>query len=293
VLAADVFFYLFAFLVGSLSLQLKAVNTELRKARDGLAQYSHDLERNVKLRTIALERKTREIEEFVHIVTHDLRNTSVGVAELARRLVEVDGGALSERGLRYASSLKTDTRTLNEMLSHLLALFRVDYAGSEKASIDMSLLVKSIVADNARRVQEKRISVDVGQLPIIVADGLQLKHVVTNLLDNAIKYSGDKADPRIVIACIDESSQYRFLVRDNGIGIPDGQKNRVFQLYQRGTDQIVGGVTQDGAGVGLAITKRIVERWGGQLGVDSTQGKGSEFFFTVPKNTTEPVDFHE
>src|SRR5881275_535737 len=92
ILAADVFFYLFALLVGSLSRQLKAVNTELVKARDDLAQYSHDLEEHVRVRTEALQQKTREIEEFVHIVTHDLRNTSVGVAELARRLVEVDGG---------------------------------------------------------------------------------------------------------------------------------------------------------------------------------------------------------
>jgi len=293
VLAADVFFFLFAFLVGSLSLQLKAVNSELRKARDDLAQYSHDLERHVKLRTIALEQKTREIEEFVHIVTHDLRNTSVGVAELARRLVEVDGETLSDRGLRYANSLKTDTRSLNQMLSHLLALFRVDYARAEKGAVDMTSLVKSIVADNARRVQEKSIAVEVRDLPTIVADGLQLKHVIANLLDNAIKYTGDKPDPRIDIDCIEEPSQYRFVVRDNGIGIPDGQKARVFQLYQRGTDQVVAGVVQDGAGIGLAIAKRIVERWGGRVGVESTPGEGSEFFFTIPKGDIETAAYHE
>ena len=287
VLAADVFFYLFALLVGSLSRQLKRVNDELRNARDDLAQYSRNLESNVKLRTIALEQKTREIEEFVHIVTHDLRNTSVGVVELTRRLIEVDGGALSPKGARYAESLKEDTRSLNRMLSHLLALFKVDYTGTERSPVDMRELVQSIVEDNARRVREKKIEVEVRPLPTIVADALQLKHVIANLLDNAIKYTGDKPQPHIAVDYRDEASQYRFVIQDNGIGIADNQKSRVFQLYQRGTQQQVGGVQQDGAGIGLAIAKRIVERWGGQLGVESTVGEGSAFFFTVPKSGTD------
>jgi signal transduction histidine kinase len=284
-LAANVFFYFFAFLVGSLSKQLKAANTELIKARDDLAKSNQDLEQRVKFRTEALEQKTREIEEFVHIVTHDLRNTSVGVAELARRLIEVDGGVLSERGLRYATNLKIDIRSLNEMLSHLLALFRVDYTGAENGSVDTLDLVHSILNDNARRIHEKHININIGPLPTIVADSLQLRHVITNLLDNAIKYTGDKPTPTIFIGCADEAMHYRFAVKDNGIGIPENQKNRVFQLYQRGTDQLVGGVSQEGAGIGLAIAKRIVERWGGSVGVISTHGAGSEFYFTIPKVT--------
>lgn len=287
VLAANVFFYFFAFLVGSLSRQLKSVNTELTNARDALAQYSRGLESSVRARTLALEQKNREIEEFVHIVTHDLRNTSVGVAELARRLVGLEKQRLSDKGLRYASSLQEDTRSLNQMLNHLLALFRADHSTSEIQLTDLGEIVSGIVTSSERRLAEKHIRVEMGQLPSIIADSLHVKHVMTNLIDNAIKYTGDKAEPRIAIECSDEEAFYRVTVRDNGIGVPERQKERIFQLYQRGTEQQVGGIVQEGAGIGLAIAKRIVERWGGRLSVESEVGVGSAFSFTIPKERSD------
>jgi signal transduction histidine kinase len=283
VLAANVFFYLFAFLVGSLSRQLKAVNSELRGARDELAKYTHDLEDNVRLRTIALEKKNKEIEEFVHIVTHDLRNTSTGVAELTRRLLEIERGRLSEKGSKYAVSIRDDTRSLNQMLSHLLALFRSDHANGEIGAVNLRSVVQGVIDANIRRIKEKGINVVLGNLPTVAADGMQLRHVVANLVDNAIKYTGDKKPPMITVECIEESRCYRLVVRDNGIGVPERQRERIFQLYQRGTEQEVGGVMQQGAGIGLAIARRIVERWGGVLGVESVPGTGSTFYVTIPK----------
>jgi signal transduction histidine kinase len=278
-----VFFYLFAFLVGSLSQELKAANVKLSEARDELARYSHGLEQNVRLRTVALEQKNREVEEFVHIVTHDLRNASTGVVELARRLLDMDATRLSERGLKYATHLRDDTRLLNQMLTHLLSLFKADYDTVKIEAVEMKTLVASIVSASVRRLEDKHISVDVGDLPVIVGDRLLVKHVVGNLIDNAIKYSGDKPTPRIEIMCADEGVAYRVIVKDNGIGIPERQKQRIFQLYQRGTEQRVGGVVQKGEGIGLAIARRIVERWGGRLEVESTVGVGSTFYFTLPK----------
>jgi signal transduction histidine kinase len=284
VLAANVFFYLFAFLVGSLSKELKSVNTKLSDARDELASYSRGLEENVRIRTLALEQKNREVEEFVHIVTHDLRNASTGVVELARRLLDIDSPKLSERGLKYATHLRDDSRLLNQMLNHLLSLFKADHDTVRSETVDMKALVESIISSNVRRLEDKHISVGIGDLPLIVGDRLLVKHVVGNLIDNAIKYSGDKRTPEIQVTCTDEGSAYRFVVRDNGIGIPEKQKLRIFQLYQRGTEQRVGGVIQKGEGIGLAIARRIVERWGGRLEVDSTVGVGSAFHFTLPKN---------
>ena len=284
VLAADVFFYLFALFVGSLSQQLKAATLGLRDARDELARYSRGLEENVRLRTIALEQRNREVEEFVHIVTHDLRNTSTGVAELARRVLDLDAVRLSERGLRYATHLRDDTRSLNQMLTHLLSLFKADHETVRTETVEMGALVESIVGAHIRKIEEKHITVAIGPMPVVVADRLLLKHVVGNLIDNAIKYTGDKPHPRIQIECREERESYRFTVEDNGIGIPDKQRQRVFQLYQRGTEQRVGGIIQKGEGIGLAIAKRIVERWGGQLQVESKVGIGSTFGFTIPKD---------
>jgi signal transduction histidine kinase len=270
-------------MVGSLSQQLKSANAQLSDARDELATYSKGLEENVRLRTLALEQRNREIEEFVHIVTHDLRNTSTGAAELARRLFEIDSTRLSERGLRYANNLRDDTRLLNQMLTHLLSLFKADHESVKSEAVDMAAIVAAIVTGYARRIEEKKIAVTVGDLPVVTGDDRLLKHVVGNLIDNAIKYTGDKPQPAITIGCVEDAGFYRVFVRDNGIGIPEKQRARVFQLYQRGTDQRVGGIVQKGEGIGLAIAKRIVERWGGGLTVESTQGVGSAFEFTLPK----------
>jgi signal transduction histidine kinase len=289
VAASNVFFYLFASMVGSLSQQLKAANIQLGHARDELASYSRGLEENVRRRTLALEQRNREVEEFVHIVTHDLRNTSTGAAELARRLFELDNSRLSERGFRYANHLREDTRLMNQMLTHLLSLFKADHESVKSDTVDMADLVAAIVKGNTRRIEEKKLSITVGKLPIISGDGLLLKHVLGNLIDNAIKYTGDKPNPEISINCVEDDEYFRFTVKDNGIGIPEKQRARVFQLYQRATDQRVAGVVQKGEGIGLAIAKRIVERWGGKLNVESTHGVGSSFEFTLPKVPAAPT----
>lgn len=283
VLAANVFFYLFAFLVGSLSTALKSVNDKLVDARDKLAQYNQTLEDEVKHRTVALQQKTTEIEEFIQIVTHDLRNASVGIAELARRLAETDDSRLSDRGRRYAGHLRDDTRHLNQMLTQLLTLFKVDNSSAKLKRVDLNAIARELVELNARRLEEKNIEIELGPLPEISVDELQIKHVLSNLVDNAIKYTGDKKTPHIMITSRDEVSRYRVEVKDNGIGVPEKQQHRIFQLYQRGSAQRVNGVEQTGAGIGLAIAKRMVERWGGEIGVESKAGSGSTFFFTIPK----------
>lgn len=290
VLASNVFFYLFAFLVGSLSTALKAVNEKLVEARDKLAQYNQSLEDEVRHRTIALQQKTTEIEEFVQIVTHDLRNASVGIAEVARRLAETDDARLSERGRRYARHLRDDTRHLNQMLSQLLSLFKIDNTTARLERVDLSLVASAIIAQNRRRLDEKGIVTTVDVLPEVAVDELQVKHVLSNLIDNAIKYTGDKNSPQISICAVDDVSHYRIEVSDNGIGVPDKQQQRIFQLYQRGSDQRVNGVAQTGAGIGLAIAKRMVERWGGEIGVSSRSGEGSTFFFTIPKVIAKDKD---
>jgi signal transduction histidine kinase len=169
------------------------------------------------------------------------------------------------------------------MLNHLLALFRVDHSASRVEAVDVSEIVSSILKANERRIGDKRIRVIVGSMPKISADAVQLRHVVANLLDNAIKYTGDKPEPTISIECVEEGGGYRITIRDNGIGVPESQRERIFQLYQRGTVQQVGGQVQEGAGIGLAIAKRIVERWGGSVRLESQLGEGAAFSFTIAK----------
>lgn len=285
VIASNVFYYLFALLAGSLSEELKKANAALAEAQEGLQQHNRTLENSVRERTAALEEKNREIGEVVHIVTHDLRNVSIGAAELARRLLASERPSLSERGYRYARSLLEDTRNMNAMLTHLLALFKVDHDREQMEAVNMSGLAAEVVGSNERRITEKGIEVCIGKLPVVAADPVKMRHVLANLVDNAVKYCGDKEKPEVWIGCDEAADEYRFYVRDNGIGISADQMKRVFQLYHRGPDQIVNGVRQEGEGVGLAITKRIVERWGGRIWIVSEARKGSTVYFTCRKGS--------
>ena len=284
--AAILFYFIFAYLAGTLADQLKEANTDLRKARSEIELQNTLLEEKVAERTEQLQKRKAEIEEFVHIVTHDLKNVSVGATETARRLLEVEKESLRDRAKRYAEHLLEDTRRMNEMLMHLLAIFRIDHQAIEGRRVDVGEITKSILKGHAARLEAKGVKASVEALPELVIDETQLKHVLANLIDNAIKYVGDKPEPEIKIGCEMRSDEWVISVEDNGIGVTNGQNERIFQLYHRGPQQAINGVVQQGEGVGLAISKRIVERWGGRIWVESEPNVGSCFSFSVPKNVS-------
>lgn len=280
---AILFYFIFAYLAGTLADQLKKANTDLQRARNEIEAQNALLEEKVAERTEQLERRKAEIEEFVHIVTHDLKNVSVGALETARRLLSMEGLTLRDRARRYVEHLLEDTRRMNEMLVHLLAMFRIDHHEVNGQRVDVGSIAREILRGQARRLEAKGIQASIGELPQVVLDEAQLKHVLTNLIDNAIKYVGDKNEPQISIGSEQRSDEWIISVRDNGVGMRSGQSERIFQLYHRGPDQSVGGVVQKGEGVGLAISKKIVERWGGRIWVESQAQVGSCFSFSVPR----------
>lgn len=286
---AVAFYYMFAYLAGTLADQLKSANVALNQARREIEEQNVLLEHKVNERTAELQQRNAEIEEFVHIVTHDLKNLSVGATESARKLLTADSQRLSERGAKYAHHLMEDARTMNEMLRHLLAIFRIDQEKRREQVVSLAELTDEILKSQAARVEAKGVSIQVGTLPTVHADEAQVRHVITNLVDNALKYVGDKSQRSIMIDARSTSEEVVVTVADNGIGIPQDQQERVFQLYHRAPEQSVAGSVQTGDGVGLAICKRIVERWGGRIWVSSEAGRGSEFNFSIPKRRASVV----
>jgi signal transduction histidine kinase len=290
ILFAVVFYYLFAFLAGTLADQLKDANSALNRATGEIQEQNRLLETKVAARTQELRRRNAEIEEFVHIVTHDLKNVSIGATETTRRLISSEGPTLSDRARRYALHVLEDTRHMNQMLMHLLSIFRISQQEERRERVDLRALVEELVRLQAPRLEAKHIVVGIDNLSSIVADENQLRHVIANLLDNAIKYVGDKGVPAIRISGELRDATYIVSVTDNGVGISEGQLERIFQLYHRGPDQLVAGELQQGEGVGLAICRRMVERWGGRLWAESREGFGSTFYFTVPMSPDVGTD---
>jgi signal transduction histidine kinase len=276
VIGAIIFFYMNAYLAGTLSDQLKAAKAEIE-------DHNRLLEQRVKDRTHELEERTDELQEMVHIVTHDLQNVAVASAETARMLAERDGASLSERGQRYAGRLVRDCRLMASMLRDLLEVEKKTEVAERHEPVDVASVVREAIARVQNVVESKGIEIVIGDLPRVLADYQKIQHVFENVLNNACKYVGDKPRPRIEVGGTVENGRVEYFVRDNGIGIEATQMDRIFQLYHRAPEQTVAGVVQDGHGIGLAVVKRIVQRYGGRIWVESVPGEGSCFRLSFPR----------
>ena len=269
---------------GTLSDQLRLANLSLKEAGERLQEQNRDLERRVDERTARLARATQEIEDLVHIVSHDLKNVAVAVTETARKLVSRESSSLSERGRSYAGNLLEDGRTMSRMLEDLLLLFRhTEGAGTRGEWVDVDGVVRQALRQLQYQIEAKRIEVSVGPLPAVFAETQKMRHIFDNLLNNACKYVGDKKPARIEVGGSANGSSVKYFVRDNGVGLDERQRARIFQLYHRSPVQEVEGVVQEGHGVGLAIVKRIVERYGGSIVVESVPREGTTFEVTLPR----------
>ncbi len=289
---SGVFFFVFAYLAGTLAELLRAANEELAGAKVLIEEQNRILEervrqrtRELEARTSQLEDRTEELEEMVHIVTHDLQNVAVAGMETARKLVEVDGPQLSERGRRCADRLVRDCRSMTTMLRNLLEVANKTEVEDRREVVDVQAVVRDAVARAHGTIESKGIEVVIGALPALSAKEEKLHHVFENLVSNACKYVGDKAKPRIEISGENRNGAIEYVVRDNGVGMDSTQLGRIFQLYHRAPDQTVGGVIQSGHGIGLAVVKRIVQRYGGKIWVESAPGEGAAFHLSFPRET--------
>jgi signal transduction histidine kinase len=276
VAGAIIFFYMNAYLAGTLSDQLK-------EAKGQIEEHNRLLEHRVRERTQALQERTDELEELVHIVTHDLQNVAVASTETARRLIQIDGAQLSPRGTRYAERLLRDCRLMATMLRNLLEVVNQTEVADRRELVDVAAVVRDAVGRAQAAIESKGIVVDIGELEPVWAEHQKILHVFENLVSNACKYVGDKPGPHIEIGSASQNGTVGYYVRDNGVGIEPNQMQRIFQLYHRAPDQTVGGVTQQGHGIGLAVVKRIVQRYGGRIWVDSEPGEGSTFHLNFPR----------
>ena len=284
------FFYWFAYLAGTLSELLRQANEELSSTKAVIEDHNRLLEERVRertslldARTLELQERTDELQELVHIVTHDLQNVAVASTETTRKLIDLDAHALSDRGRRYADRLLRDCRLMATMLRNLLEVVTQTEVAERREVVDVGAVVREAVNRAQSAVENKGIQVEIGELPSLVAEHQKIHHVFDNLLTNACKYVGDKPAPRIEIGGYEQNSTVEYFVRDNGVGIEQSQVGRIFQLYHRAPDQNVAGVIQQGHGIGLAVVKRIVQRYGGRLWVESVPGEGSTFRLSFPR----------
>lgn len=177
--------------------------------------------------------------------------------------------------IRYATD---GARRMSRLINDLLDYSRITTQGHEMVPTDCQLVLAEALANLKAAITEAHATIETGPLPNVRADPGQITRLFQNLVGNAIKYRSVGREPRIVITAERAGPFWRFHVSDNGIGIAASDFERIFHVFQR----LHGQGQYDGTGIGLALCKRIVERHGGEIQVDSREGEGSDFVFTLP-----------
>lgn len=233
----------------------------------------------LKEKTDALERSNKDLEQFAYVAAHDLREPLVGVAANLQLLKRRTGNVLDEKSRKYLSRALDTTVRMDFLIQSLLAYSKVTADTGEVESTDLNECLAQALSNLKSAVEESGATVTSDYLPILPVRRSQFIRVFQNLIGNAIKFR--TTEPLKVHVGFDSSeSEYRFSVSDNGQGIAPPYVDRVFELFQRAHES--SGLS--GTGIGLASCKSIVERHGGRIWVDTARGKGSTFFFTLPRS---------
>ena len=262
---------------------ITAIRDDSGKLR-GFSKITRDIterkraEEQMHLTLAELERSNKELEQFAYVASHDLQEPLRMVASFTQLLAQRYEGQLDDQAKKFIGYAVDGAVRMQRLINDLLVYSRVSTQAKTLEEIDSHAALGEAVRNLAGSIEESRAMVVNDDLPIVRADATQLSALFQNLIGNAIKFRG-AAVPLIHVSASDLGSEWRFSVRDNGIGIENQFAEKVFVIFQRlHTRQ-----EYPGTGIGLAICKRIVERHGGRIWFESVPGAGSTFNFTISK----------
>lgn len=248
-------------------------------------------ERALTEKTEALARSNAELEAFAYIASHDLREPLRKVQAFGDRLQSRYEAALDERGADYLARMQNAAQRMEALIDDLLTYSRVTTQAESFEVVDLNTVATEVVADLEVRIEETQGRVDIGSLPTVDADRVQMRRLMQNLISNALKFHKPEIAPVVevsgeVVPGKDPSERAaRITVADNGIGLDLKYKARIFAPFQR----LHGRSTYEGTGMGLAICRKIARRHGGDVEVESEPGRGSRFIVTLPLAQSEEV----
>lgn len=230
--------------------------------------------------TAQLEEKIREMDDFTHVVSHDLKEPLRGIEAFSGFLMEDYAPHLDEQGKRYLNFLKQSAVRMKDLIHDLLTLASLSRKDPILQMVDLNQVLSDVQQDLAFSIQQKKAQIEIRSLlPTLSCDPTQIREVFKNLLSNAIKFN-TAIPPRVEIAAREEGAFHLFSIKDNGIGIDPRYTERIFGLFER----LHPHEKFEGTGAGLAICKKAIEGLGGRISVESAPGKGSTFYFTLPMN---------
>jgi PAS domain S-box-containing protein len=235
-------------------------------------------EEELKKTVAELRRSNEELLQFAYVATHDLQEPLRAVASFTQLLGDRYRGRLDADADEFIGFAVDGALRMQFLINDLLAYSRISTQAKSPIRTDSHAALGRALTNLDMAIRQSRAVVTSDDLPMVKGDESQIQQLFQNLVGNAVKFHGPEL-PRVHVSAECQGGEWLFSVRDNGMGIPKVYHERIFVIFQRlhGLDKF------PGTGIGLALCKRIVERHGGKIWLESELGKGSTFFFTLPK----------
>jgi signal transduction histidine kinase len=264
-------------LVVTLSILMKRDVEKRQREEERIRQLNAGLERRVEQRTEALRRSNEDLQQFAYVASHDLQEPLRMVSSYTELLKRRYKGRLDADADQFIDYAVDGVKRMNTLIHDLLAYSRAGETPAEKLKqLNPEDTLKTVLENLQVTIDDVEATITYDPLPRVEYDPLRLSQLFQNLLTNAIKYRGDKK-PVVHITAHNSNAETVFSVIDNGIGIDPRHTEEIFGIFKR-----LHGREYEGTGIGLAMCKKIVERYGGRIWVESRPGEGSTFSFSIP-----------
>lgn len=254
--------------------------------RKGAEQALRDSELRLKRAVDRLENSNKDLEQFAYVASHDLQEPLRKVIAFGQRLERRYADKLDETGLDYLARMQGATARMQSLINDLLALSRITTRARPFEPVDLAFVLANVLDDLEMRLKETGAQFSVTEMPVVQADGFQVRQLLQNLISNALKFRSKEevASIHISSVMVDEAT-VQISIADNGIGFDVKFSEQIFAPFHR----LHSRSEYEGSGIGLAICRKIVERHGGTIWVESQVGVGSTFHFTLPLDSAQNI----
>ena len=256
---------------------------QLVETNDGLEKEirrSQKIERELQKYSKSLARSNQELQDFAYVASHDLQEPPRKIQAFGDLLESEYKDKLGE-GEEYLNRMRSAASRMSTLIQDLLAFSRVSTKPQDVKQVDLNVIVKDVVSDLEASILDKKGTVTIAKLPAVWADATHMRQLFQNLIGNALKFHQPDMPPVVTVTVqpfAKTDKYYEIHVKDNGIGFDEKYLDRIFSVFQR----LHGKDAYDGTGIGLAVCRKITERYGGKIDAKSTPGSGSTFIIKLP-----------
>lgn len=237
------------------------------------------IEQKLKTALEEMEQTNKELEQFAYVASHDLQEPLRMITSFLTQLDKKYQHIIDEKGKQYIHFAVDGAKRMRQIILDLLEYSRVGRTDDSTELVNLNVLINEILGLYKNRIEEVGATISVDEMPTIKTVKTPIRQVFQNLISNSLKYIKNDTPPHIQITVTENNLNWQFEVSDNGIGIEESYFDKIFGLFQRlhNKEEFAG------TGIGLSITKKIIENWGGTIKLSSELNKGTTFYFTIPK----------